>query len=171
MLHCPNCGREVSESENYCMNCGAELRKPRPDTGALPSQTYGFESPPLSDIREVLVRRFEGLRARDAAAIARCIDSDNYTKFDDWPPYRRQRREALKNEADALGVLSGYSFNIEDLDIDALDDLALTTFHLSYGGQIRRRPFSVRSRVTVVLRRLGNEWKIVHEHYSRFPTR
>ncbi len=169
MLHCPSCGKEASESYNYCMNCGAELPKRQVEAKCPSSETYGFETPPFSEVREALVKRFEGLRVRDAGAILRCIDGERYTKFDDWPPFRRQRSEALKNEADALAVLSDYSYDIGDLAIDILDGVAVATLHLSYRGQIRKRPFEIRSRVTVILHRVGDGWKIVHEHYSRFP--
>ncbi|MEM2906118.1 MAG: zinc ribbon domain-containing protein [Candidatus Bathyarchaeia archaeon] len=167
-LHCPSCGREVSEDGNYCMHCGAKLMKTKEI--AAPPQTYGYETPPFSAVREVVVKRFEGLRMKDACVIANCVDSESYTKFDDWPPFRRQRNEALKSEAEALKVLSDYRYRIEDLAIDVFDGAALATFHLSYGGQIRKRPFEIRSRVTVVLRNAGDGWKIIHEHYSRFPT-
>lgn len=169
MLHCPNCGKELPEGSNYCMSCGARLPEEKAEASG-PSETYGFETPPFSDVRAVIVERFEGLRMRDAEAISSCMDSEMYTKFDDWPPFRRQRNEGLRNEADAVKVLSSYTYSIDDLAIDIYDSVGVATFHLSYSGQVRKSPFQIRSRVTVVLRKVGDAWKIVHEHYSRFPT-
>jgi len=47
--------------------------------------------------------------------------------------------------------------------------MAVATFHIHYQGTIRNKPFEVTSRVTSILRREDSGWKVVHEHFSRFP--
>jgi ketosteroid isomerase-like protein len=90
--------------------------------------------------------------------------------FDDWPPFARQEAaEALKNEFGAFKVLSDYGYQLENFEASIFGDVAVATFHIHYQGVIRNKPFEVTSRVTSVLRKEDSGWKVVHEHFSRFP--
>lgn len=114
-------------------------------------------------------RRINGIKDRDKAKIATTVDRNLYTKFDDWPPYKRQGPDALKEEAAALRVLQEYNYNIDNFNLNILENAASATFHLHYQGMIRDQSFNVTSRVTMILHRVENSWKIIHEHFSRFP--
>jgi len=97
------------------------------------------------------------------------VDQDNYTKFDDWPPFDLQGSEALENEAKALKVLKEYDYETGRWKIQVFEDSAIAMFIIKYHGQIRDLKFNVKSRVSVFLVKSGGEWRIIHEHWSRFP--
>ncbi|MGQ9680857.1 MAG: nuclear transport factor 2 family protein [Candidatus Bathyarchaeia archaeon] len=158
MLNCPGCGLEVSEGDNFCRRCGYDLVK-----GEIAPGT------PESAIKAVIVKRIDGIKRKDAREISKLIDVDRYTKFDDWPPFERQGSEALRHEAEALEVLKEYSYETRDWKIDLFGDVGLASFLISYKGKIRSLEFYVKSRATVVLIKKGEDWRIVHEHWSRIP--
>jgi ketosteroid isomerase-like protein len=127
------------------------------------------ESSAEAEVANVITKRLDGIKNKDETAI-RTIFDERYNKFDDWPPFRRQEaEEALKNEFGAFSVLSNYSCELKDFKANVFGDVAVATFHLHYQGEIRNRRFEINSRVTSVLKRQDSEWKIVHEHFSRFP--
>lgn len=162
MPKCPNCGAEVNEGEGFCGRCGTKL------TGSSQAQT-GAVSPVDDEVKNAVVRRLDGIKNRDESAVRALID-ERYSKFDDWPPYRRQEAaEALENEFGAFKVLSNYNYELKDFETDILGDAAVATFSIHYQGTMRNTPFEVTSRVTSVLRKQDSGWKVVHEHFSRFP--
>jgi len=154
MPRCPKCGLEVVNTDNFCRYCGADLK-------AL--------STPEQAVKAVLERRIDGIKRKSAEAIRGLVDEEHYTKFDDWPPFERQGLEALKREAEAFQVLAEYDYQSSDWRIDLFEDSASASFTINYGGTIRGRPFNIRSRVTAFLVKAGGNWKLVHEHWSRFP--
>lgn len=159
MPYCPSCGAEVGEADNFCRRCGARLREEFPP------------GTPEAAVRSVVISRIEGIKRRDPEAISKLVDRDRYSKFDDWPPYELQGPEALKREAEALKVLKEYTYETTNWRINILGDVALAFFTIRYRGLIRDRSFDFRSRVTAVLVRSGDDWRLVHEHWSRFPER
>ena len=162
MLKCPNCGGEVGEGYNFCKYCGAKL------IGIAAAET-ATEPSVEADVKNTIARRLDGIKNRDENAVRALID-DHYNKFDDWPPFTRQEaEEALRNEVGAFKVLSKYDYELKDFKADVFGDVAVATFHIRYQGEIRNRRFEVVSRVTSVLRRGESGWKVVHEHFSRFP--
>jgi len=154
---CPNCGKEVPEDANFCKYCGERLA----EEARLPIRDV---------IRNIIIRRIEGIRNRDPKIIKDLVDQDRYTKFDDWPPFDLQESEALKNEAKALKVLKEYDYEIRSWKIQVFEDSAAAMFIIRYRGQIRDLKFDFKSRVSVFLVKSGGEWRIIHEHWSRFPS-
>lgn len=127
------------------------------------------ESPTEADVASVISERFDGMKNRDETVV-RVIVDEHYSKFDDWPPFGLQEaEEALKNEFGAFKVLSNYSYELKDFKVNVFENVAVATFHLHYQGEIRNRRFDINSRVTSVLKRQDSGWRIVHEHFSRFP--
>jgi ketosteroid isomerase-like protein len=122
-----------------------------------------------TDVKDVIIKRLDGIKNREEGAVRALID-ERYSKFDDWPPFKRQEAaEALENEFGAFKVLSNYNYELKDLEIKIFGDMAVATFSLHYQGIIRKRPFDVNSRVTSVLKKQDSGWRVVHEHFSRFP--
>jgi ketosteroid isomerase-like protein len=161
MRTCPSCGRQIEEFDAYCRYCGSRLM----------AETTPAPLPPASPdslIRETIVRRLDGIKNKDENAVRSILDASRYSKFDDWPPWKRQDAETgLKNEFGAFKVLKDYSYDLADLKLDLMGDTVCATFHFHYTGQMRDQTFDVNSRVSIVLLKESGEWKIVHEHYSR----
>ncbi|MBS7653162.1 MAG: zinc-ribbon domain-containing protein [Candidatus Bathyarchaeia archaeon] len=158
MPYCPSCGAEVGETDNFCRRCGARLKELEYPPGT-----------PEAAVKSVIIGRIEGIKRRDPEAISNLVDRERYTKFDDWPPYELQGPEALEREAEALRVLKEYTYETMNWKINILGDAALAAFTIRYRGTIRDRDFDLRSRVTAVLAKSGDVWRIVHEHWSRSP--
>jgi ketosteroid isomerase-like protein len=158
MAKCPKCGAEAAENDSFCRSCGVRLSQPE----TVPSTSEDA-------VKAVITQRIDGVRRRDTEAILRFVDKDRYTKFDDWPPFERQGPEALDREAEAFKVLKEYSYEITDWKVEVFGDASLASFIINYRGVIRELSFNIRSRVTVFLVNKGGEWKLVHEHWSRFP--
>jgi ketosteroid isomerase-like protein len=160
MPKCPNCGGEIGEGDALCKSCGTKLI-------GFEKQTKTRSS--LDEVENTVIGRLDGIKNRDEDVIRALID-EHYNKFDDWPPFARQEvAEALKNEFQAFKVLSNYGYEVKDFEAKILDNAAVATFHLHYQGVIRDRSFDITSRVTSVLRKEDSAWKVVHEHFSRFP--
>lgn len=158
-MYCPNCGSQVDETDIFCRKCGFNIAQAR---ASLVSHEEA--------IKAIVIQRIEGIRRKDPELIQKVIHKDGYTKFDDWPPFERQGMDGLRREAEALKVLKEYSYEISDWRADLLDDnVALASFIIRYRGRIREIDFNIKSRVSMVLIRVEGEWKIAHEHWSRFP--
>jgi hypothetical protein len=127
------------------------------------------EEAPEDAVRAVLTQRIDGIKNRNARSIAGLVDGERYTKFDDWPPFERQDSSALDREAEALKVIKEYDYEATDWKVNVFGDAALASFIINYRGRIRDLKFSIHSRVTSFLVKRDGSWKIIHEHWSRFP--
>ena len=129
------------------------------------------------DVEAVIVAFFEAGKNKDLTALADFHSSqESFTKFDENPPYTRQNsEEAFVHEQAAFANISDYRYEIDDLRTDLFGDAAVATFYLSFKGifvndySFEGSPVGSRARVTMVLSRTNNHWKIAHEHFSRFP--
>ena len=72
--------------------------------------------------------------------------------------------------------VSDFDFQLHDIRIDDLGDAALATFLLESSGMViddysfRGAAIKAKSRVTVVFVKQNNNWKMLHQHMSRFQT-
>jgi len=129
------------------------------------------------DVEAVIRAFFEAGKNKDLTSLADFHSSrDQFTKFDENPPYTRQNSdEAFVYEQAAFANISDYSYSIDGLRIDLLGDVAVATFYLSYSGMFvndysfEGSPVRAKTRATMVLARSPRGWKMVHEHLSRLP--
>ncbi len=153
---CPSCGKEVPESSIFCAYCGNRL--------------IDTISKPEDFVKNTVIRRIEAVKNHDTKAIKEIVCNKRYSRFDDWgPPFKLWGPEYLKNEANALKIIQGFSYETTAWKVDIFGDSAMAAFVITYRGQIRGLSFNVKSRITAVLIKQNGEWKIVHEHWSRFP--
>ena len=127
---------------------------------------------------EALIRAFfDAGRNKDLGALASFhAPGDQFTKFDENPPYTRQNsEEAFVYEQAAFANISDYTYSIDDLRIDLFGDVAIATFYLSYSGMFvndysfEGSPVRAKTRATMALVRSSKGWRMVHEHLSRLP--
>jgi ketosteroid isomerase-like protein len=129
------------------------------------------------DVEAAIRAFFEAGKNKELSALADFHASrDQFTKFDENPPYTRQNsEEAFVYEQAAFANISDYNYSIDDLRIDLFMDLAISSFYLSYSGMFvndysfEGSPVRAKTRVTIVLLRTPKGWKMVHEHFSRIP--
>ena len=92
-----------------------------------------------------------------------------FTKFDDFEPLERQDAEATRNlEREAILGVEEFSPKVVDLKVDVFGPVALTTFVMQYDVVADGERHSFRARATMVFANEGDEWLIVHEHFSPF---
>ena len=129
------------------------------------------------DIETTVRTFFEAGKNKDLATLADFHASkDQFTKFDENPPYSRQNsEEAFVYEQATFANISDYNYSVDDLRVDLLGDVAVASFYLTYSGifvndySFEGSPVHARSRVTMVLGRTPKGWRMIHEHFSRLP--
>jgi ketosteroid isomerase-like protein len=130
-----------------------------------------------AQVEALIYAYFEAGKNKDLGSIEGLhADERVFTKFDEFPPYERQNlKQAVLYEQAAFANMTDYQYKIEGLRIDIFYPCAVATFCLEYSGvfvndySFEGKPIHSRSRVTMVLLRIGQDWKIVHEHFSPFP--
>jgi len=132
--------------------------------------------PEKKKVEALIYAFFEAGKNKDLTNLDDFHSKQGFSKFDENPPYTRQgSEEAFVHEQAAFANISDYSYKIEELRIDMVGDAAVATFYLDYGGMVVNNysfegsPMSSRARVTMVLGKSDSRWRIVHEHFSRFP--
>ncbi|MDA4117279.1 MAG: nuclear transport factor 2 family protein [Thaumarchaeota archaeon] len=120
---------------------------------------------------------FEVGKSKEITTLSKFFATPQYfTKFDESPPYTRQDSDdAFMYEQARFANISDYEYKIDDLRIDVIGFIAIATFYLGYKGvfvndySFEGSSVVGRSRVTMVIGKFGDDWKIVHHHASRLP--
>ncbi len=128
------------------------------------------------EVTALIIAYFEVGKSKDIASLSRFLAPSRYfTKFDESPPYTRQDSDdAFMYEQARFANISDYEYKIDDLRIDVIGFVAIATFYLDFKGvfvndySFEGSTVGGRSRVTMVLGKFGDDWKIVHHHASRF---
>jgi ketosteroid isomerase-like protein len=115
-------------------------------------------------------------KSKDITTLSKFFAPAQYfSKFDESSPYTRQNvDEAFMYEQARFANISDYEYKIEELRIDVVGFMAVATFYLSFKGvfvndyAFEGSTVAGKSRVTMVLGKFGESWKIVHQHVSRF---
>lgn len=99
------------------------------------------------------------------------LDSPKFSKFDDFEPLGRQDiDEANRSEAEGLGSIEGFAYDVQDLRVDVFGPVAVATFVLDYRFRADGESMALRARTTMVFVDDGGSWKIAHEHLSPFKS-
>ena len=129
------------------------------------------------EVAALITAYFEVGKSKDITSLSRFFAPSQYfSKFDESRPYTRQNSdEAFMYEQARFANISDYEYNIEDLRIDVIGFMAIATFYLDYKGvfvndySFEGSTIAGKSRVTMVIGKFGDGWRIVHQHSSRFP--
>jgi len=127
------------------------------------------------EVAALITAYFEVGKSKEITSLSKFFAPSQYfTKFDESPPLTRQNvNEAFMYEQARFANISDYDYKVEDLRIDVVGFMAIATFYLSYKGvfvndySFEGSTVSGRSRVTMVVGKFGDSWKIVHQHSSR----
>jgi uncharacterized protein (TIGR02246 family) len=124
-----------------------------------------------SQIRNLIERWAQAVRAKEIEGVL-AYHADDIVMFDVPPPvvvegidaYRETWPPFFKWQREAQG-----SFDIVALNITAGNDVAFATALLRCGSKAAlEKDDTPRLRLTVGLRKVNDQWQIVHEHHS-FP--
>lgn len=129
------------------------------------------------EVAALVTAYYEVGKSKDITSLMKFFAPQQYfSKFDESRPYTRQNSEdAFMYEQARFANISDYQYKVEDLRIDVLGVMAVATFYLEYKGvfvndySFEGSTVGGRSRVTMVVGRFGDAWRIVHHHASRIP--
>jgi ketosteroid isomerase-like protein len=129
------------------------------------------------EVAALITAYFEVGRSKEITSLSRFFAPSQYfSKFDESPPYTRQDSEdAFMYEQARFANISDYEYKVGELRIDVIGFMAIATFYLEFKGvfvndySFEGSTVAGKSRVTMVVGKFGDEWKIVHHHASRFP--
>jgi len=92
-----------------------------------------------------------------------------FTKFDDGEqPNRMDAESSKKGERDLFTAVSSFSYTLDDLKVDVFGDAAIATFIINVAFKMGDNEGTAKSRGTLVFVKLGEDWKITHEHFSPY---
>jgi hypothetical protein len=92
-----------------------------------------------------------------------------FTKFDDFEPLERQDADTTRRlEREAILGVEEFDPRVVDLKVDVFGPVAVSTFVMDYTVLAEGERHELRARGTLVLANEGNDWLIVHEHFSAF---
>src|SRR5690606_16358961 len=119
-----------------------------------------------AEVREVLDGIFGSIQEKDAdKLISNHIYGEKFTEFRD-SERRTGGAENEQYERGFVGAISAFEYELEDLKIDVFGDVAIATFHADFRPTIGEDTLQIWGSVTLVLVKIGDTWKITHEHFS-----
>ncbi|MFQ5919684.1 MAG: YybH family protein [Thermoplasmata archaeon] len=116
---------------------------------------------------EFMSRYERATDSHDLDGVLSMIDDDAIYLFSDESVHvgRQAVERVLRRNFD---LIQDESYSIDNLRwLASSDEVAACVYDFSWSGTIKGQEASGSGRGTSVIRRLGNEWKVVHEHLSR----
>jgi ketosteroid isomerase-like protein len=89
-----------------------------------------------------------------------------FTKFEDDGLGRQDAAAGKKGERDAFTTVKTFGARIKELKVDVFGQVAVATFLLDYDVDTGKEKMAGKDRCTMVFAKVGDAWKIVHEHSS-----
>lgn len=120
-----------------------------------------------AQIEATLLDIFTSIQEKDADRLISFHEyGPKFTEFKDG----EHRTGSAENEAYERGLvaaISAFEYDLKDLKIDVFyGNVGKVTFHADFRPTINGETFQILSQATLIFIRVGNDWKIVHEHLS-----
>ena len=94
-----------------------------------------------------------------------------FTKYSAASPDRQAAPSARKGEHDGLSAIQGLNMRADNLKIDVFGEVGIATFTLAYSFQTGGGTTEGQDQSSLVFVKDHGDWKIVHEHFSRLPSK
>jgi ParB family chromosome partitioning protein len=121
-------------------------------------------------IREVVMNEFSYASSEDFESFRNIhLFEDGFSMYTSIPPLDRvEDSAALAKKREWFSkIIPLLSWHIEGLEIKILGEgAAMATFVVHYEAMHMKKLFKTGSRVTMVLVKRANDWRIIHEHWS-----
>ncbi len=157
-------------NENLCVKETEKLvGRPRENADVARDKRKSIES--ISDVEKIkkkVLELFEWGERKNFQPLITLRLEKEFTAFDDFPPYTRlEYRDALVQNFHLIESWKGeFKLRCEDLRVRVFGETGLATFYIHYDVVYNGRPFRSTSRVTFVFLKRGDNWYIIHEHWS-----
>lgn len=125
------------------------------------------DSSSRTKLRQIIKGHIEALNTRDIASYFSSVSKNRFSKFSYFPPLSKLDSETSKEHLfQMLHDLKGYKASIEFLDLRIVGKIAYGTVTLSNQYSNSAKTINAETRLTIIFEKEGEEWKIVHEHWS-----
>jgi len=113
------------------------------------------------------------LEKREVEGIVRhyATHDPRFSAFEDSPPYTRM--DGKRFSSFLFEVLSKASDIINekyDIDVHVFGETALATGYERWSMTYDNEPVRGTARFTMLFIRIGDEWKVIHEHFTNVPS-
>jgi ketosteroid isomerase-like protein len=121
-------------------------------------------------VKQTLIHIFDLAKAKELDSVESYhLYGPKFTKFDDGEqPDRQDAETAKKAERELFNAVSGFTYTLDDLKADVFEDAAIATFIINVAFKMGDMSGTAKSRATIVFVKIGEDWKITHEHFSTF---
>ena len=92
-----------------------------------------------------------------------------FTSFKNGAPRENAAANAAGERA-MFSVLEGPKVDMRELAVNIFGDVGIATFNGHFTGMMNGSPAELRQQATMVFVSSGDEWKLVHEHFSPLAT-
>lgn len=118
-----------------------------------------------AELRQVVESIAQDVMSVDIAGLqAAHLDSDKFTKFGPRSFERQTLADANASEAAFFTSVSDLDYEVHDLKIDVFGDVAVATYYPRVSFTQNGDKVKVDGRQTFVFVKIGDSWKIAHEH-------
>ena len=119
-------------------------------------------------------RRLDQIWAAAAARDFEALESfhlygPKFTSFKNGAPRENAAANAAGERA-MFSVLEGPKVDMRELAVNIFGDVGIATFNGHFTGMMNGSPTELRQQATMVFVNSGDEWKLVHEHFSPLAT-
>ena len=119
-------------------------------------------------------RRLDQIWAAAAARDFETLESfhlygPKFTSFKNGAPRENAAANAAGERA-MFSVLEGPKVDMRELAVNIFGDVGIATFNGHFTGMMNGSPTELRQQATMVFVNSGDEWKLVHEHFSPLAT-
>jgi ParB family chromosome partitioning protein len=114
-------------------------------------------------VRDVIT----GLNSRDLRPLFDARSIKGFTFFSSFPPFDILEREAANDHVfKVISHIERFRVRLKRLQVVHRKDVQVAILELQYEAEISGKVLTSPTRATLVFFREGNNWKIVHEHWS-----
>jgi ketosteroid isomerase-like protein len=96
------------------------------------------------------------------------LNSPKFTKFEGGNPTRFNFEENNKGEEGSFSAVDEFNYKINDLQVDVFDKVAIATFMFAFDAKMQGARLADTSHTTLVFVETDGNWKIAHEHFSKY---
>lgn len=123
------------------------------------------------EIKKRVLEIYKAAKKRDLKKLHLAhLYGPKFSKFSDLAPYGiRDSKQSKKDEDKYFRNVTKFEYKIEGLRVDVFGDVAVAAFLLHFQDEYEGQKAQGTDRVTFVMVKEGNDWKIAHEHLSTIP--
>src|SRR5690606_14386764 len=119
-----------------------------------------------AEIQAVLDGIFKSIQDRDIdKLLSYHAYGPKFTEFRDGA-MRTSSQGNEDHERGLVKAISGFEYDLEDLLINVLGEVAVVTFHANFRPVIGEEEMQMLGQATLIFVDTPDSWKIIHEHFS-----